>query len=367
MHFFIDMDGGSFISGWLVPDNPSDVPEFIVRVPGRPDVAMSANVLRTDLRDLGMHASGLAGFNVDSQHVSDIAELEDVTLLEAHSGIPIYRRPGSHAHLATRFLLTDTSAFPQIQILRRMIGFFALAYPVVDRLPVETISSIVANKEATSVFVSGQPNWVRHGSNFREREYFTAALLRDPFEDLAERLVFISHLVKQPQRGGPNTSLNKYGPALDAVKEMDFNDRKSVLASFRKMSPEAKRLFRAPMTFVYGGSPESDLQRRNVSVALDNLAQFDVVGVRPLFSEFASMVNEGLGVDAVNDVDLATLPGTFELATLLADIGLVADLLDEDIALYSFACEAVEAGLNSTRIPNESAGMPNPLGGGLSE
>lgn len=364
MHFFIDIDGGSFISGWLVPDNPSDVPEFIIRVPGRPDVPISANVLRTDLRDLGMHASGLAGFNVDGQHVTDIAELDDITVLEAHSGIPIYRRPNPQVHLACRFLLTDTSAFPQIQLLRRTISFFALAYPVVDRLPVETISSIVANKEANSVFVTGQPNWVRHGSIFREKEYFTAALLRDPFEDLAERLVFISHLVKQPQRGGASTSLDRYGPALDAVKEMDFTDRKSVLASFRKMSPEAKRLFRAPMTFAYGGSPESDLQRRNVSVALDNLAQFDVVGVRPLFSEFASMVNEGIGVDIIEDTALATLPGTFELSTVLSDIGLVADLLDEDIALYSFACEAVETGINSTRSQGEVAGVALPLGEG---
>jgi hypothetical protein len=39
------------------------------------------------------------------------------------------------------------------------------------------------------------------------------------------------------------------------------------------------------------------------------------------------------------------LPGTLELASNLGELGLVADLLDEDIALYSFACEAVESGL----------------------
>lgn len=345
MHFFIDQDSGSSISGWVVPDNPSDVPEFIVRVPGRVDMPISANVLRTDLRDLGLHSTGLAGFHIDEHHVGDLSEIADVAILDAGTGIPLYRRPDPKQHLEKKLLLIDVSIFPQIRIIRRIMSFFALAYPAVDRLPIETISALIVNKAASSIFITGQPNWMRHGSLAREREYVTSALLRDPFEDLAERLLFIAHLAKQPGRKASNYSFERYQDALELIAEMDFSDRRSVLAGFRKMAPEQRRLFRSPMTSVFGGTPDSDLQRRNVSVALDNLAQFDVVGVRPLFDDFSSMVDESLGSTLMQGSELESLPGTAELAAILAELGLVADLLDEDIALYSFVCEAVETGL----------------------
>lgn len=345
MHFFVDHDSGSSISGWVVPDNPGDVPTFVVRVPGRPDVTMPANVLRADLRDLGLHSTGLAGFNIDDQYVTGLAEVVDVTIIEARSGIPIYRRPDPTQHLERKLLFIDVAIFPQIRMIRRIMAHFALSYPVVDRLPIETISAVMANKAASSIFVTGQPNWSRHGSLAREKEYVTAALLRDPFEDLAERLLFIAHLAKRSNRNALNPSLEKYEEVLQPIAEMDFADRKSVLTGFRKMAPECRRLFRSPMTTVFGGGPESELQRRNVSVALDSLAQFDVVGVRPLYDEFVSMLDASFAVPMAEGSQLEILPGTLELAANLGELGLVADLLDEDIALYSFACEAVEAGL----------------------
>jgi hypothetical protein len=347
MHFFVDHDSGSSISGWVVPDNPGEVPNFVVRVPGRPDVAMPANVLRTDLRDLGLHSTGLAGFNIDDQYIGGLAEIADVTILDASSGIPIYRRPDPNQHLDKKLLLLDVAIFPQIRIIRRVMASFALAYPVVDRLPIETITAVIVNKAATSIFVAGQPNWSRHGSLAREKNYITAALLRDPFEDLAERLLFIAHLAKRSNRNAFNSSLEKYEPVLEFISEMDFADRKSVLTGFRKMAPEYRRLFRSPMTTVFGGAPESELQRRNVSVALDSLAQIDIVGVRPLYDDFASMLDAALAKRILSGSQLEMLPGTLELAANLAELGLVADLLDEDIALYSFACEAVEAGLKT--------------------
>ncbi|WP_426240741.1 hypothetical protein [Pararhizobium sp. DWP1-1-3] len=357
MHFFVDQDSGASISGWVVPDNPSDIPEFVVRVPGMQDINLTANVLRTDLRDLGLHATGMAGFHIDEQHVRDLSTIVDITIFEARSGVPIYRRFDAGRHLEKKLFIMDVCILPQIRILRRLMPFFALSYPVIDRLPIETIGSLIANKAASSIFVSGQPNWMRHGSVVLEKEYVTAALLRDPFEDLAEKLLFIAHLARRPERKTLNLSLDKYETVIDPVAEMDFADRKSVLTGFRKMSPECRRLFRSPMTSVFGGSAESELQRRNVSVALDNLAQFNVVGVRPLYADFASMLDAQIEANILRDSNLETLPGTAELTIVLKELGLVADLLDEDIALFSFSYEAVEAGLSKT---SEREGISRP-------
>ncbi len=95
------------------------------------------------------------------------------------------------------------------------------------------------------------------------------------------------------------------------------------------------------MTAALGCAPEEEVNRRHVSVALDNLADISVVGSRRLFPTFSKVVAGYLGAAGFQEVGLDTLPGTLQLAKDLSDIGLVGDLLDEDIALYNFVNEAL--------------------------
>ena len=67
MQFHIDQDTGTAIAGWLVPDNPAFTPEIVISVPGQDERKLEANVLRTDLKDIGLHATGMAGFLVDDR------------------------------------------------------------------------------------------------------------------------------------------------------------------------------------------------------------------------------------------------------------------------------------------------------------
>lgn len=361
MHFFVDVDSGTSISGWLVPDNPRNEPEFILRIPGREDVRMPANVMRADLRDIGLHATGLAGFRVDQEIIPDLLHVQDVTLIEAETRLPIYRRFVPGQYFDKKFLLLDIGVLPQVKMLRRIMAQFALSYPLIERLPIETIGMVLNNKEASSIFVTGALNWMRHGAIVNEREYVSAALLRDPFEDLAERILFLRHLSNRGEGSeSRNTFLGAtsglYREVIQIIRQVDLSSPKSVLGGFRRMPTECRKLFRSPATAALGGTPDAELQRRNVSIALDNLAQFNVVGVRPLFSEFTSMVDECLMAPVLAQEQLEILPGTLELAEILSKVGLVADLLDEDIALYSFATEAVEAGLKiaADRLENET-------------
>jgi hypothetical protein len=260
-----------------------------------------------------------------------------------------------------KFLLLDVGVLPQIKMLRRIMAHFALSYPLIERLPIETIGMVLNNKEARSIFVTGILNWARHGAIVNQREYVSAALLRDPFEDLAERILFLRHLSNrgegsQVQNSFSGASSERYREVMQIMRHVDLSSSKSVLGGFRRMTTECRKLFRSPATAALGGTPDAELQRRNVSVALDNLAQFNIVGVRPLFSEFTSMVDECLTAPIMAQEQLEVLPGTLELAEVLSKIGLVADLLDEDIALYSFVTEAVEAGLKiaADRLKNEA-------------
>ncbi|OOG63088.1 hypothetical protein B0E45_29785 [Sinorhizobium sp. A49] len=347
MNFHIDMDAGAVISGWLIPDNPADVPEFRIKIPDRKEISFSANVLRSDLRDLGIHATGLAGFHIDEQYIVDLADQTELTIFEVQSGLPIYRRFNPQKHIEQKLLLMDVGAFPQIAMLRRLMVNFTQSYPVVERLSLETIGALLSLSYARSVFIAGQPNWMRHGALARERGFLTAALLRDPFEELAERLLFLANVAKLPTINTTNGAIARYFDLLPFVRAIDFSDEKSVLTSFRGLSSERRRLLRSPMTSIFGSTPDEELQRRNVAVALDNLAQIDIVGTRDQFGQFVSMLDEYLGISILAECELATIDGTAELTEILRGIGLVADLLDEDVALYSFACEAVEAAFAS--------------------
>lgn len=345
MYFHVDQDTGSYIAGWLITDNPGDVPELSIRIPNRKEITFSANVFRPDLRELGMHSTGQAGFLVDYQHVPDLADVQDISLVEPESGITIYKRFNASQHIDKKLLFVDVSGFPQIKMTRQLMAFFTQTYPVVERLPLETITGLLSLTNIRSIFIAGNLNWQRHGEIAKERGFITAALLRDPFEEMAEKLLFLSQALKQPENVRASPTIGRFIPLLPYLEGVDLNDSRSILATFRKIPNEVRRIVKSPMTATFGTTPDEQLQRRNVSIALDSLAQFNVVGLRSKFEIFCAMLDEFAGAPITATADLSVLPGTTELAGRLSSIGVIADLLDEDIALYSLAAEAIEAGL----------------------
>ncbi|MBD9653001.1 hypothetical protein IB267_32050 [Ensifer sp. ENS09] len=347
MLFYIDIDTGEAISGWLIPDNPGDIPEFVLRAPDCQDLFLRANVLRQDLRDLGLHSSGLAGFHFDSRIAPYLSELSDLSIYEMSTGLLIYRRITETRHLAKKAMFADASAFPQGKLFRSFLSRFSYSYPIAERFSLETLNTIINMNHARSIFMCGQLNWNRFGPALKEQSFFTAALLRDPFEELAEKLLMLRYILKSPRATKVGAIADRFGPLMSLAEGIEPGDRKSVLASFRKITPDARKLLRSPMVSLFGSTPNEELQRRNVSLALDSLSYFDVVGIRDRFAEYRYMVNQFLGDDVMSNANPEVISGTSELAGIFSEVGLVSDLLDEDLALYSFAKEAVATGLEA--------------------
>ncbi|KSV88322.1 hypothetical protein [Sinorhizobium sp. GL28] len=353
MYFAIDTDQGHTIAGWIVLDNPSAVPEMVIKIPGRESIPFRANVLRPDLKDHGLHSTGLAGFQIDRSVIDDLPDIPQMTLVEAESNLPIFRRNVYGATVPKKLLLMEVGTFPQVKLLKEMMVLFDLTYPAIERFSLETTSSIIGS-HAQSLFISGYPNWQRHGGLLRERGFLTAAILRDPFEELAERLLTLAHMKKWSKNASLHPFLKHHSVLLDIVEAIEFQDDRSILAAFRGLAPEQYNLLRSPMTAAFGCYPEEEVQRRNVSVALDNLSHFDLVGTRERLPDFAVLADSLIGKPIFEGVRLESLPGVDELAATLNKIGMIADILDEDIALYSFAAEAIAAALgDQTAIKEE--------------
>jgi hypothetical protein len=347
MLFHIDADEGSRILGWVVPDNPGLTPSVVVIVPDREEIRVAATVDRGDVVELGFHhASGMIGFVIDDSVVPDLAQIQEIEILEGEGRIPIYRRYQISRHLEKKLCYFDLSVMPQRRILQRLSSNFALTYNYAQRYPLETMMMIVNNFSANSVLITGRPNFIRQYGLLRNAGYIIAALLRDPYEELAERLIFINLLATSKASHLLPQFVSDVPALADFARGLSFADERALVTKFRAATPEQREAMTSPMTRVFGCGIGERPEHRHVSTALDNLGSVDAVGVRARFADFRSVLTNVLGADIIGQDEFEMFDKVRETQDTLSKIGVVSDLLEDDLSLYSYASEAITTGLD---------------------
>jgi hypothetical protein len=344
MRFSIDIDSGDAISGWLAPDNPSATPQIVVAVPGRDDTEIAGMVMRRDVADAGYHLTGACGFLVTADMVPDLPKLMDVEIREAETRLPIYRRYAQGRDLQKKLFLFGCSVLPQRRLLDRIGSPFSLRYSNTERNGVETTVACIVNPGAQSVFMSGRSHVLRYDDVLKDKNFLRAALLRDPFQELAERLYFLNYLARED---GDAPLLYAHGlrSLIDLARDFPFSDPKGVAAAFRATSENQRRELMSPMTRVFGCEVDEPPRHANVTQALNRLAGFDVVGVQENFPMFRDLLAGALGANVAGEEEPVGYPAIRKLADTLAGVGVVNDLLAEDIALYGYVTDAIDEGL----------------------
>lgn len=345
MQFHIDIDAGNAIHGWFVPDNPSYSGRLLVKIDDEHEYEVEASYLRPDIKDGGIHPTGHVGFAVDENIAPGLKEAKTVSLVDAESRVLIYRRFSEEDHLKKKVAFFNHSIFPSAEMLNRLNAKFAMSYTFVERYPLETMAYVVRTPFSNSVLVAGRPCFNRYSTWMRESGFSIVALLKDPFEDLAERLLLLTHLTRSEN----STLLATFGtgllPLISFVKRLDFENEKQMLSIFRGASPAEKQALRNPLTRMLGCDPDEEAERRHVSVALDNLASMDVVGTRKHYQEFRAGLAALLEADVLGEVPAPTFSAIEALSRRLSQMSIVTDFLEHDLALYSFAEEAIDLGL----------------------
>ena len=347
MRFAIDADTGNQISGWIVLDNPNETPTIRIIVPGRKHIDMLANIHRRDLVDGGWHATGMVGFYIDSSIVPGLETENEIELRERDSKLLFYKRYSIHSHIDKKLLLLDSSLFPQRKLYNTINPHFSLPFNFITHLSYETFFSIVSMPHGKSMFIAGRPFYMRYAGDFQLYQYVVAALLRDPFEQFAENLLFLNLVARSqnPELFAPlvagMTSL------LPFALEFPFDNDKEMAKAIRKLSEEQQDLLRDPTTRMLACNPGERANRNHVSVALGNLATMNAVGTRARFAEFRTMLADALGADVIHDAVPEVWTSAPALTEKLARLDIVKDLLENDLALFSFAEEAVETGLSN--------------------
>lgn len=345
MRFDVVSDEGHIIRGWVTPDNPMQIPRVIVHASGLEAVEIQASIVQQDILEHGLHSTGVVGFEVSEQLMPGLAEAEIVEIFEAETKLCIYRRLVKSKNIQKKFFLFDAAVMPQRSIINNINKHFATRHNAIERHGYETIFYLVHNYFPPSIFLTGRPQFSRWGGALRGREFTIAALLRNPFEELAERMLFLNLAAKSSAAGLLGSFMTGLEPVLDLARDLKFEDKRALQATFRNLTPDQRLALGNPMTRMLAGNLDERIERRHVTTALDNLSQMDAVGIRTRFVEFSQMVADILGTNVVGNAELETFQTIDTLTDQLSRVSAVVDLLEHDLALFSFAEEAVETGL----------------------
>ena len=347
MFFNIDADEGHVVRGWMVLDNPAAIPSITVIAPGRPEIKLMANVLRPDVRELGIHATGEVGFEVNETILPGIGSIDELEIVETESRLPIFRRFKDH-HIEKRLYLFDAGVLPQRPLLQQLSNNFTLSYLHTERYSLETMLVIINNKFTQSNFMYGRSNFNRYTSFLTNAGFLRAGLLREPFEEFAERLMFLKILGKSSSSDLAALNATGLESLIGFASGLPIDNPKGVLAAFRALDRDQRQILSNPMTRLFGCNFDEYPERKHVGVALENLATMDVIGTKARFEDFRTLLAGTLGRDVLGEQRPHHFEPAVEFGATLSKISIVADMLEHDIELYSFADQAIQAALEGS-------------------
>jgi hypothetical protein len=333
-------NGGLF--GWVLPDNPSSIPRIVIGRPGLDSMEYEANTIRSDLRDRGLHETGMVGFVINDKTLPDLSKTIDrIEIRESVSNVLIFRRFNSDAHFAGKVFRYELQALPDINLEAKIAGHFALYYGAIHRFPQDTFFGIANNPVAKSIYLSGRPSFQQYEQLLKERDYKIVTLLRKPYEEMAERLLFARYALKPDAPGFVADHMFGLEPLKDMVKDIQFDDVESLRAAFGRMTEAQRDALTNPLVRTLACLPDERPKSAHVEIALSKLSRMDVVGLRSRYGDFKSILAEALGADVLGDHELPTLQWVQRVADHLSQIKQVRNLISLDLDLYSFAEEAV--------------------------
>ncbi|WP_186389802.1 MULTISPECIES: hypothetical protein [unclassified Stappia] len=359
MQFHIDRQANGVLSGWIVPTNPGGTPHVKVIVNDEEIAVVGPNVNRQDIKDLGLHTTGFVGFHIDDKVVKGIQKAENVQLVEQETGLMVHRHTASPYRIEKRVMFFNLCVVPQIRMRNMANDLFSLTYTNSERITFATISSILINHNAHSLFVMGRSNHNRIAEFLLSRDYMRFALLRDPVVELAERLVMIKQISRSTNRKLLENLVAGLENLFGLCETIDLENEDSLHDAFTRLRPQQIQAIADPFLRALVCDQGDEPEERHISIALDRLAEFDAVGVEERIDEFNTCVEEAIGRNLFAGYEPYVLPGTMELAERLQQIDKVQEYLEFDVVLYRELRDVIDTEFGSPRTaPAPASGVP---------
>jgi hypothetical protein len=346
MLFHLEEDNRGGVFGWVLPDNPTAIPTIKVLKADGSSFEVKANILRTDLSDRGLHETGMIGFNLEkSSHPEALENLDEIEIRETATNVLIFRRYRKDLHLAQKLFRFELRAMPDPQLEKLFAQRFTYFYGAAQRYPQDTAFGIVNNPVAKSLYISGHPNYQQYEPLLKERGYKIVSLIRNPYEEMAERLLFARYALSSNLPPFVADHLFGLEPLIEIAKNIKFDDIASLRAAFAALTEPQRLALSNPLVRTLACTVDDRPKLPHVEIALSKLARMDAVGVRNRFGEFKSVLQEVTGIDLLGDYELTDLSWVQRVSEQLAEIKQAKNLIALDLDLYSYTEEAITEAL----------------------
>lgn len=340
MIYFIQ-DHGSFLWGWLLPDNPGTVPRITLCLDqGRRREQIESTLERADVKAANLHPTGLCGFHLKDGDVDGYVSDMPLEIYEADSNILMYRRAEQTFAKAQIYHL-ETQTFPVYPLGRPLGARIQMIYSNIELIGDQSRAYLI-HTPFDSLLISGAALYPTM-QPFLTPAFVKCVLLSDPLREVASRLMLAKALAAVREEGATWRTLGM-DDLIDVVVEADLTDPRALARALNKMSDETFYALANPTTRKLVSKLHTDkIGAQHLGSALDTLADFQVIGFDDALDTYRRDLTERLDLDAFPPATESEPAG---LAAVMATLRLCAisdELVDLDRAVLDTARSAFQS------------------------
>jgi len=341
MLFSVDIDEGTRVVGYLVPDNPSASPSVRV-TDGRQDLlVLPCQSDNPGLVAIGRHSTGRCVFTIDETVVSGLAHKHALEVYDNDTNLLLYRRRPPSQVAQKRIFRLETQLFPLWRLDEAIEPHFQYFQKGIDRHGRETIMQMFLLLHSTSIYLTGRlvvgayDIYIDNIMNKANKPFTCVALLRDPYVELAERLLTLKHVRKFGNEFLGERDMITYAEAIDFAANLDV-DEKVLRRAFATMPRGAIRALTDPLTRQLAARSPDDHSTTKGAIpnALGTLSEFAVVGLRERVDLFFEEFAHHIGMDTSLLPPLPEFPHVVEMARHLREMPEAELLIEKDLEIY---------------------------------
>jgi hypothetical protein len=357
MHFSVENDTGSAIQLWLVPDNPSTPPRVRVTAGSSQSVVATATEYRAALKSAGVHETGICGFTINEQVAPGLSTARRLTIHDCESGLLLYQRTGGTDYTPGRLFRLETRIVSHGQLDSGLGGSFHMSYPRLERLPVETVKSILHISYAESIYASGRVPFPAIHGVLKKMKFKTAILLVDPYREVFARLALVLDRKMPDEAAAEIMPPRVRAEIAQALAGVAISDIEGVNSAISSIHPELIRYISDPLTRQLADIEQgAALNQSDGQRALRTIAEFDAVGLESDPGYFIETAFAVLGRSPSINMAVGTGPDP-ALSERLRSLAGFRKLVRLDGPIFDAVTEAMEA------LPDEDdrTDQPTPL------
>jgi hypothetical protein len=338
MIFNIYHDSGDRVCGTVIPDSYSGSCRIRASVGGREVGVFPTDELNQGVRDVGQHETGFVNFSITEEKLPGLSRFDDLELHEAESSLLLYRRlrPGM---MCQKFLRLETQLLPLWRLDEAVKHRFQQYYRGIEALGRNGTTQLFLLFQ-DSIYVSGRI-LIKNFMFCEDYGFKFIAMVRDPYEELAERLLVMNKI----EKGGFNPlgerELLHLREAIEYAGSLPIDNEKAFTRALRRMPIDVAMSLANPVVRQFSTSNlDEQPSQGGVAAALDVLAQSTLVGLRSESEQFANALSELFGQDLTNISLFPGFPKVIELTEIMRRSGCCETILEKDLELYSYVLDS---------------------------